>query len=674
MTKRLLVSLFAVATTLSSMSAFAVAPTIFDLPSVQIGDAEDNVGTDNNLFQFTNAFKLDDFVSDSDSTISQLKWSFDEPDQTAPLSGQVIWFTVNGKAAELNGSAAIAAEESNGGVNHINPIRELRSVSAFASFRDIVFSFGPPDTLPYASPTGNPKIAHAAGKVVRFYVSDGTNVSSKDTLVTTVDNAFDAISGGFTFKISSNDGFTTDISNTNSAGPGWFYSSSGGTNAGAYDAANTALRINQTATGNANQFNVSGWTTTLSDWLPYATVGSTNVVRGKFWVFASGQSPNTANIVPDLRLKLQNASAVACELEVLARNATALEDTRGAELQPSSNASLPSLYRLDYDPIDVPYLASNGATQGFGGITRTFEAYNIGFPAVNGNLSLAQSVIGVYPAAYIADGLALTDQPYRTYVTGPTGLQNFNGTDYSAYKVSGGSGNTLGSVLSTPPIPTVTYNGSTGVTLDSSALADSTDIYVASADFSPIPKAGANWVTSDYQGAVKVDVNQQYKIRFHLVSSRASNLQSQIRVRARSDRFAWAVKQEYGGAYPTNSAINTSIAAQTLPGINCLNPDTGTLPGGTDGGWYTAILHTPLSADIRPDVAGPITTKMPFLSSCPGPGVGNTAGTANENIRRMIFFGMDIVDSFSSGANKNLEGGNVTCDQVEIRTYNLLPD
>ncbi|MBX7244805.1 MAG: hypothetical protein K1X53_04860, partial [Candidatus Sumerlaeaceae bacterium] len=487
---------------------------------------------------------------------------------------------------------------------------------------------------------------------------------------------FYTITNNFTFQISSDDGFTTDITTTNANAPGWFYSSSGGTNSGTYDSANSALRINQTAMAALGRFNVSGWTTTISDWLPYAMVGTGKVVRGKFFVYASGQTPNTQNIIPNLRLKLQNASAVACELEVLATNSAIndTEDQRGYEMQPSRNSSLPSLYRLDYDPVDVPYLASNGQSQGFGGIQRTFEAYSIGLPQVNGNLNLAQSVIGVYPSAYIADGAALADAPYRTYVTGPTGLQNFNGSDYSSYKITGISGNSLGTVSTAPPLPTIVYNSSTGVTMDTSVLASSSNLYVASADFSPIPKAGSNWVTSDYQTAVKVEEGKQYKLRFHMVSSRASNLQSQIRVRARSNRFLWAVKQEFGGAYPTNNTVNINIAAQTLPGIGCLNPDTGTLPSGTDGGWYTLIFHTPLSADIRPDVPGSISAKMPFLSSCPGPGVGNTAATTNENIRRMIFFGADVVDTLSSGANANLEGGNVTIDSLQVRTYDLLPD
>ncbi|MBX7246303.1 MAG: formylglycine-generating enzyme family protein [Candidatus Sumerlaeaceae bacterium] len=472
-----------------------------------------------------------------------------------------------------------------------------------------------------------------------------------------------------------NDGFTTDVTTSNPTSPGWSYYDSAGTNAGSYDSTHTALQINQTALSNTSTFNVSGWTTNLSDWLPYGFVGTENVVRAKNYIFASGQSPDLPNVIPNFRLKLQNASAAAAVLEVLAVNSAAndIEDQRGAEIQPSRDPAKPSLYRVDYNPVDIPYLASNAGPQGFGGIQRTIEAYTLGLPQSNGNISLAESNIGVYPALALADSAALNNAVFRTKIYGVADLQNFNGTEYEAYRLTSAPAGQLGSKTFSPPVPVITYDASTGVTMDSTGYPASADLAVCSLNFSPVSKAAANWADSDYQSLVRVENGKQYKIRFHIVSSRASNVQSLVQVRARSNRFLWAMKQEIGGAFPTNNAVNIAIAGQLLPGIGCQNPNPGTLPPGTGGGWYTLIFHSPLSSDIRPDVAGDISAKMPYLSSRPGPGDGPT-GNATSDLRRAILVGADLIDTWSRGANANLEAGLFTVDGIEVRSYNLIPD
>ncbi|MBX7245560.1 MAG: VIT and VWA domain-containing protein [Candidatus Sumerlaeaceae bacterium] len=65
-----------------SAPAAGTAPSIVDLPAIAIGDAEENVSIDNPS-KFVNAFKFDDYVSDSDATITALKWSFDSMALTA---------------------------------------------------------------------------------------------------------------------------------------------------------------------------------------------------------------------------------------------------------------------------------------------------------------------------------------------------------------------------------------------------------------------------------------------------------------------------------------------------------------------------------------------------------------------------------------------------------------
>lgn len=55
------------------------APVISKLPDIFISDTEDNTETmDVNFFCFQNALDLDAYVSDLDTTISELVWSFKE--------------------------------------------------------------------------------------------------------------------------------------------------------------------------------------------------------------------------------------------------------------------------------------------------------------------------------------------------------------------------------------------------------------------------------------------------------------------------------------------------------------------------------------------------------------------------------------------------------------------
>jgi hypothetical protein len=313
MMKRLLQSLFAGAFLAAGAHAFAIAPTIADLPEVTIGDAEQNIGTDNNFFIFTNAFQFDSYVSDPDSTVSSLIWSFDEGNPVGPN-----WFTINDKDPVGVGAAFIAAEEGSGGASHLNPGAsfDIRLGEPFASFRDVVFS-PPPTVLPYPDPVNPDLTDHDFGKAVRFYVSDGTNVSSQDTLVRSEDDGFDALSPACTYATAQDDTFTTNYTDGVGAGPGWFYSEGADVNGlatGQYEAAAQAISI-QVGVQPVPGFTITNWAATLPDWMPYNFLGSTRVARGKFFVYAGSQSPATANRIPDLRLKLSNGVAVASTLE-----------------------------------------------------------------------------------------------------------------------------------------------------------------------------------------------------------------------------------------------------------------------------------------------------------------------------------------------------------------------
>jgi hypothetical protein len=168
----------------------------------------------------------------------------------------------------------------------------------------------------------------------------------------------------------------------------------------------------------------------------------------------------------------------------------------------------------------------------------------------------------------------------------------------------------------------------------------------------------------------RVEENKQYHVRWHLTSLQYSNRNAAIRLRARSAKFGWSQKKEIGGAWATGSSVlneNNSIAQQALPGIGTQNPDKYTTD--TLGGWYTLIMHTPMSTDIRPEFAPgtPLAMRMPLMVAEPGPGSGS-------NSRRDIRLGFDLVDTLSGGTNKNLEEGHVTLDRIEVRSYSLVSD
>lgn len=161
--KKGLVTLFIASMFAAAVSSYALAPTVGNLPDITVGDQDDNIGaTDNNWFVFTNAFKFDDYANDPEGMPkANLKWSFDE------LEGTAAWYNVNSMAPVHVGTETAVDDTTNDSA-HVNPAANLRSVSEYASFRDIVFSPGPGDG-PYPDPTGD----HSAGKLVRFLVSDG---------------------------------------------------------------------------------------------------------------------------------------------------------------------------------------------------------------------------------------------------------------------------------------------------------------------------------------------------------------------------------------------------------------------------------------------------------------------------------------------------------------------
>jgi subtilisin-like proprotein convertase family protein len=459
--------------------------------------------------------------------------------------------------------------------------------------------------------------------------------------------------------VTDEDGFDSDPSQPPGSSTGWsiFGMNTPSFAFGQYAGGTSSLQ--SVVASDATRFRISGWLANQAEWLPYASVGANNYVRGKFYLFAGGQSnPAEQNQIPCLRARLSNRFAVNSMLEVFGHlNSDPGSFAHYAELRPSNVSTSPSLYRVDMDPIDVPYLVANGATEG---ILRGFETYALD-PQDNGYIALAESVIGTYPASLTSTSTAAN----QTYTTGGASAGDLALVDpilFSALALipSAGEG-----VYSTddpnPSTPRPTHSaGVFGVTLSSVAV-PTNRIGVGAREIYPGPNPAVY---------PRVEENKQYHVRWHLTSLQYSNRNAAIRLRARSAKFGWSQKKEIGGAWATGSSVlneNNSIAQQALPGIGTQNPDKYTTD--TLGGWYTLIMHTPMSTDIRPEFAPgtPLAMRMPLMVAEPGPGSGS-------NSRRDIRFGFDLVDTLSGGTNKNLEEGHVTLDRIEVRSYSLVSD
>ncbi len=430
-----------------------------------------------------------------------------------------------------------------------------------------------------------------------------------------------------------------------------------------YDGTQGAYRAHVTAA--TDRFRNSGLIANASEWMPYSVVGPTNCVRAKFFIYAGGQAnPGQSNQIPNMRLRVQTRFAVNSMFELTHHsNPDPEQDAISVDLRPSTNPAKPSLYRVDMDPVDVPYLQQNPTVEGF---QRAFEAVSLD-PQDNGFVGMTESVIGAYPSSATPD----TAAPVKVYAVSASDAGDLKLVqasenllfNYVSPPAEAGEG-ALGTSEFTGPVPTVA-EGPGGITLDTAGV-PLDRIGIASRNINP------DRGTNDYAARVRVEPGRQYRVRFHLTSTRQTNQQASIRLRARTVKFAWNQKFELSGAWATDASktyplnANNTIAQQALPGVGNQNPDR---TGNENGGWYSLILHTPLSPEVRAEFADgvPLATRMPNLAAQPGPGV-------NAFSRRDIQVGFDLLDSISFGQGAPLEQGNVTLDRIEVRAYNLVPD
>jgi|GEM_PF-1097221 len=383
--------------------------------------------------------------------------------------------------------------------------------------------------------------------------------------------------------------------------------------------------------------------------LPYSAIGSDKYVRAKFCVYASASSDNwqTTGAMPNLRLRVSHRFSQTAMLEVYNHiNVDPEASTRfGPEIRPSTDATRPSIYRVDMDPVDVPFLIENGTTEG---ISCGFEAYSVD-PQDEGAVALTEVCVGAYPKL-------LDNTPAAAvYAPGASDAGNLAvrdaATDLSVMNLipSVGVGE-FPQEDKDPNSPRPQYSeGSWGVRLDTRSVR--ADRYgVIQREFWP----------GDYAQRIRVEPGKVYKIKYHIVSSQNSNRQSQMRLRVRSIRYLWCQKFEIGGAWGAGPE-NNMAAAQALPGVGCLNPDK---VGDENGGWYTLIFHSPLDERIRPEFpeGTPVSVRMPTLSAEPGNGVD----AYSLRDLRVCF---DNLDTLSGSALRYLEEGDFILDRIEVRGY-----
>ncbi|MGC8742100.1 MAG: hypothetical protein ACP5UB_11690 [Candidatus Sumerlaeaceae bacterium] len=397
---------------------------------------------------------------------------------------------------------------------------------------------------------------------------------------------------------------------------------------------------------NSSRFRVTGRLSRPALWLPYAAIGSDRYVRAKFYVYATGSDDwQSTGAMPNMRLRVAHRFAQTAMLEVFNHTNVDPEASSrfGREIRPSTNPAAPSLYFVDMDPVDVPFLAENAQTEG---VACGFEAYAID-PQDEGEVALAEAQLGTYQA------LEDIGSPAQIYApsandAGTLAVRDPN-TDLSMLALKPGTGVGEFPIRDTNTSQPLYSEGSWGICLDTRPVLASR-YGVIQREFWP----------GDYTDRIRVAPGKIYKIRYHVTSPQLSNRQSQMRLRARTVRYLWCQKFEIGGALGAGPE-NNLCAAQSLPGIGCMNPDK---IGSENGGWYTLLMHSPLDERIRADypAATPLSISMPNLSA--EPAMGENAYSFRD--LRVCF---DDLDTLSGSAMSGLEEGCFVLDRIEVRGY-----
>lgn len=415
-------------------------------------------------------------------------------------------------------------------------------------------------------------------------------------------------------------------------------------------------------------YRIAGVLANEGEWLKYRDIGPDKYVRAKFYMYSRGQNnPSNLNEVPNFQLRAAFRFAYSGFTEVF-HHMNELQPwmPTSTELRPSTDPDRPSLYRMDLDPVDVPYLQENADTEGIMG---GFVAFCVE-PQENGELAMAEHSLSVYPASLLpdADTPDILKKVYTPGLNDAGNMRRFNAHEvaimnytlpntYGDWYMEDPSGTPRptyheGGILSVDPPP--------GVTLDTS-LVPSDRLGYISKEFNP------DGGTNNHALRLRVEPDKQYKIRFHVTSPLQTTETCGLWMRAGSVGHAWNHYVELTGPHAyTTIAPDTYICRQTLPGVDTMNPDR---VANENGGWYTVMFHSPLQTEIRPEFPDgtPIGQRMPNIAGQPGPGV-------NQFSLRDLKVMVDVFDTLDEGAQRGIEKGRFTIDRIEIREYNRVPD
>lgn len=393
-------------------------------------------------------------------------------------------------------------------------------------------------------------------------------------------------------------------------------------------------------------------------WLPFSSLGSSSVVRGKFFVHGDASTGTDLNLMPNVRVRMSARFAQNAMQEVFHHTGdvpsqTAIEN----ELRPSNVVTSPSLYRVDLWPVWVPSLTSP-STEGAQAGAEAFSQ----LPQDDGTIYLTEFVVGKYPKVW----LQAANVPARSYSNAPFGdltMLRYNASEADTYNLIAGLGTgdpATSDVLALPgQLPTVAESAA-GVTLGTLNV-PSNRIGVAIRNFNPA-NGGSN-----FSNRLRAEQEELYRMQWTMTSTQGANRQSQVRLRARSLKFAWSMKFELGGAWAAGTQSNL-IAQQSMPSTGTLNME---YPGANPAtsSFYNLLMSSPITSDIRSNFpqGTALSTRMPNILAQPGSG-------ANSASRRDIFVGFDILDSTSGGVNAGLEQGQARASQIVITTFPQVGD
>jgi hypothetical protein len=428
---------------------------------------------------------------------------------------------------------------------------------------------------------------------------------------------------------------------------------------GDYDVTNGAYRVGTLPM--QDRYHLAGWTNNRLDWLPYSSIGTGNYVRGKFYIYAQGQSnPNEPREIPNFAIRLASRFAITAELQLTLHNADLPADAPASlELRPSTDPENPSIYRLDYDPIDIPFLQTSTSHEG---VMSGFNVFTLE-DADNGYICLTELELGTYPTSLLADANALHTRVYEPTETDAGNMKIYNSaSDLRIYNFYSPPGTPIGAPSEIEQTGELAQDiqSSAGITIDSrNVLADRVGVvehafYAGDSDGSP-----------GYANRIRTSENRLFKIRYHVTSSIPTSDQSWLWLVQRTIKFSYTQSLQLGGGRSSNAANSLALVRQSIPGIGCLNQDK---IADENGGWYTVLMNSPMNADIRPEFAPgtPLSTRMPIISAMPGPG-DDQASNRDVKVQLTAY---DTLSNSTTGGEQ--EHGLFTVDRVEIGEFNQI--